>query len=67
MANKNSKGRDIVERKAQETLTTQSSTSQANYERVAARAYELYEKRGRTNGADMDDWLQAEKELLERK
>jgi hypothetical protein len=31
---------------------------------IACRAYELYEERGRTHGHDLDDWLQAERELL---
>ena len=31
--------------------------------RIAARAFELYERRGRTHGCDVQDWLQAEKEL----
>lgn len=31
------------------------------------RAYELYEKRGRQDGHALDDWLQAEAELTERK
>jgi hypothetical protein len=30
---------------------------------IACRAYELYEKRGREHGHDLDDWLQAEREL----
>lgn len=30
---------------------------------VAARAYEIYEKRGGSHGNDMEDWLQAEREL----
>jgi hypothetical protein len=30
---------------------------------VARRAYELYEARGREPGRDVDDWLQAEREL----
>ena len=30
---------------------------------VAVRAYEIYESRGRIDGADVDDWLQAEREL----
>jgi outer membrane protein TolC len=32
-------------------------------EDVARRAYELYEARGGEPGADLDDWLQAEREL----
>ena len=30
---------------------------------VAHRAYEIYESRGRIDGYDVDDWLQAEREL----
>jgi hypothetical protein len=30
---------------------------------IARRAYELYETRGREHGHDLDDWLQAEREL----
>lgn len=32
-------------------------------ERIRQRAYELYEQRGRLDGHDVDDWLQAETEL----
>jgi hypothetical protein len=31
------------------------------YERVARRAYELYQQRGEVPGHDLDDWLQAER------
>jgi hypothetical protein len=30
-------------------------------EMIGKRAYELYEKRGREDGHDLDDWLEAEK------
>ena len=30
---------------------------------VARRAYEIYESRGRIDGYDVEDWLQAEREL----
>ena len=33
-------------------------------EKVALRAYELYQDRGGQNGRDIDDWLQAETEVL---
>ncbi len=33
---------------------------------VARRAYEIFESRGGTDGADVDDWLQAELEALTR-
>jgi hypothetical protein len=32
-------------------------------ERIAARAYDLYEARGGTHGQDVDDWLQAEQQI----
>ena len=32
--------------------------------RVAQRAYELYEQRGRQEGRDLEDWLNAESQLL---
>jgi DUF2934 family protein len=32
-------------------------------EDIARRAYELYEARGATPDQDLDDWLQAEREL----
>ena len=30
---------------------------------VARRAYEIYQRRGGNHGADLDDWLAAEREL----
>lgn len=36
-------------------------------EKIRCRAYELYEQRGRLDGNDFDDWLQAETELLGRR
>jgi DUF2934 family protein len=35
----------------------------ARDERIRRRAYDLYERRGRAEGHDLDDWLQAEAEL----
>lgn len=32
-------------------------------EEIARRAYELFKDRGRVDGHDLDDWLQAEREL----
>ncbi len=31
---------------------------------IRRRAYELYEQRGRVDGYELDDWLQAEAEAL---
>jgi hypothetical protein len=33
-------------------------------ERIRRRAYELYIQRGSQSGSDIDDWLQAEEEIL---
>ena len=33
-------------------------------ERIRRRAYELYLRRGNQPGSEMDDWLQAEAEIL---
>jgi hypothetical protein len=35
-------------------------------EQICARAYELYEQRGKEEGHEIDDWLQAEAELREK-
>lgn len=32
-------------------------------DRIAARAYDLYEARGGADGQDVDDWLQAERQI----
>lgn len=34
-------------------------------EQIAARAYQIFLERGRVSGHDMDDWLQAEYELIQ--
>lgn len=36
-------------------------------QQIRARAYELYEERGRTDGHDMNDWLRAESEVTSGK
>jgi len=33
-------------------------------DRIAARAYALYEERGYRHGCDLQDWLDAEREIL---
>lgn len=32
-------------------------------QRIAERAYELFQARGRVDGHDIDDWLQAERQI----
>jgi hypothetical protein len=44
---------------AAETLTAEEMCNQ-----IAQRAYQLYEARGRVEGYDVQDWLQAEDEIL---
>jgi Protein of unknown function (DUF2934) len=36
-------------------------------EAIAARAYELFVARGATDGHDLEDWLTAENELMDRR
>jgi len=36
-------------------------------EQIRIRAYELYEARGREDGHELEDWLEAESELSETK
>ena len=36
-------------------------------QQIQQRAYELYEERGRTDGHDVDHWLQAESEVTQHK
>jgi hypothetical protein len=35
-------------------------------ERIRVRAYELFEQRGRHEGHEVEDWLQAEAEVLQQ-
>lgn len=34
------------------------------YDQIAKVAYSIYEKNGKVNGRDLDDWLEAEKIVL---
>ena len=38
----------------------------ATYDEIAARAYEIFQARGGEHGSDLEDWLQAEREVLQR-
>jgi Protein of unknown function (DUF2934) len=44
-------------------LPPSSEPNQPNETDIAERAYEIYESRGRVDGDDLDDWLQAERDL----
>lgn len=39
------------------------ATEETSHQSIAVRAYDLYIQRGSTHGWDLDDWLQAEREL----
>lgn len=43
------------------------TVASAERERIAERAYQLYMERGGSDGRDLDDWLEAERELARRK
>ncbi len=52
---------------AKKSLSTNSaspSDSHLQHEEIALRAYEFFLQRGCEHGRDLDDWLQAERELL---
>ena len=44
-------------------LPPSSAPNQPNETDVAERAYEIYKSKGRVDGDDLDDWLQAERDL----
>jgi len=46
------------------TPTPTAPMPQALEDRIRARAYQLYEERGRLEGHALEDWLKAETELL---
>ena len=47
-------------------LTLNETVTQPNPAEIAKRAHELYLARGGAHGYDLDDWLQAERELKAR-
>ena len=57
----------VADREQPDAVVPQSvgDTTAANIDRdrVATRAYELYLRRGGGDGRDLDDWLEAEREL----
>ena len=58
--------RDDVNRAPETTLAPKSDEPTVLIpikQQIRQRAYELYEQRGRDDGRDLDDWLQAECEI----
>ena len=54
-------------KKKQAVLMLPVSSPDDLHERIAKRAYELYEQGGSLDGNDIDHWLEAEREILKRK
>jgi hypothetical protein len=52
-----------------DTSAPQFDTTAANgdRERIAEKAYELYVSRGGGDGRDLDDWIEAERDLARRR
>ena len=50
--------------KAMKSRSPKPVQSSNTEERIRSRAYELYDQRGRVDGFALDDWLQAEAEIL---
>jgi hypothetical protein len=48
-------------------ITDKQESASALDEQIRRRAYDLYQQRGREDGRDTDDWLQAEAELAREK
>jgi hypothetical protein len=55
--------------KAASPAVSDSKTSEARpgREEIEVRAYQIYVERGEAPGQDVEDWLQAERELLEKR
>jgi hypothetical protein len=61
------KRKDHVELADEQPVTPQmvgdTTVGNADRDRLASRAYELYQARGGSDGMDLEDWLAAEREL----
>jgi Protein of unknown function (DUF2934) len=42
----------------------QNANGRPTHQEIAVRAYQLYVERGRADGHDVEDWLQAKQQLL---
>ena len=54
---------DTPKTKRQMKKNNGASASFNDPDAIARRAYEIYQRRGGNHGADLDDWLAAEREL----
>jgi outer membrane protein TolC len=56
-------GEAVITAADRSSKSLQNRSGQATDRDIARRAYELYEQRDRAHGHDIDDWLQAERDL----
>jgi len=54
-------------RRRPKTQSVAATASDNGHEATARRAYDIFERRGHEHGRDLEDWLQAERELRETK
>jgi hypothetical protein len=54
----------IVKSRSRQPRATKTAQSTDIEDRIRHRAYQLYEQRGTVDGFALDDWLQAEAEVL---
>jgi hypothetical protein len=64
---KGTKEYQLMKAKSQPDTAQQSISPFDLEEEVRRRAYELYAERGYVDGYEVEDWLQAEREVSERK
>jgi hypothetical protein len=55
-----------IEKSSPARSKPQTSEGHPRREEIELRAYQIYVERGGAHGQDMEDWLQAERELLEK-
>ncbi|MGC1644957.1 MAG: DUF2934 domain-containing protein [Candidatus Sulfotelmatobacter sp.] len=53
-----------VKSKSRQPRSRKANLPSNTEEQIRPRAFELYEQRGRVDGFALDDWLQAEREIL---
>lgn len=62
-----SKGLPSKRASARKPLSSDAPAPAISYDQIPEAAYLRYVSRGGTDGSDFDDWLEAERELLERR
>lgn len=63
MADRRKVQREGSDRQRRRTWSAAAMTRTNGHDEIARRAYDLFERRGRQHGRDLEDWLQAEREL----